>query len=632
MSETLQFKTELKQLLHLIIHSLYSHKDIFLRELISNASDAIDTVRFQSLTNADLLEGDSDWKIRIVADEANGTLTVSDNGIGMARATIVENLGTIAKSGTRALLENLKEAQAQNRPDLIGQFGVGFYASFMVADKVTVISRTAGKPEDGVQWESDGQGEFSVESVTKEKRGTDVILHLRADCKEYLQFWRIGQLVKKYSDFVEHPIVMKKEAGDGEQKSEVGEQKSEEETLNAMKAIWLRPRTEVTQEEYDAFYKHLSHDPEKAVKTIHYSAEGAIEFKALLYLPGHKPFDLMWGDKPKGLHLYIQRVFILDDYEILLPRYLRFVRGVVDSPDLPLNVSRELLQQSAPLEKIKTNLVNKILNTLDEMKKREYDEYVKFYEEMGVFLKEGVGQDWTNREKLAELLLFESTKTEKGKYTSLSQYMDNMPVNQPEIFYLTGDSRELMEQSPHLEAFREKGWEVLLLADPVDEFVVDSFHEYKGKKLKAVDKGGLDAAAVEEDKKKQYQPLLDYFKEKIADIKEARLTGRLKESAVCLVAEEGDMSAHMERLMQRMGRDRRNSTAPVTQRILEVNAEHPLIQNLSKIVDNDPKDARLEKTCRLLYDQAVITEGSKVKDPLAFAGRLNELIMKELGN
>jgi molecular chaperone HtpG len=632
MSETLQFKTELKQLLHLIIHSLYSHKDIFLRELISNASDAIDTVRFQSLTNADLLEGDSDWKIRIIADEANGTLTVSDNGIGMSRATIVENLGTIAKSGTRALLESLKEAQAQNRPELIGQFGVGFYASFMVADKVTVISRTAGKPEDGVQWESDGQGEFSVEPVTKEKRGTDVILHLRADCKEYLQFWRIGQLVKKYSDFVEHPIVMKKEKEDGDQKSEVGDQKSEEETLNAMKAIWLRPRTEVTQEEYDAFYKHLSHDPEKPAKTVHYSAEGAIEFKALLYLPGHKPFDLMWGDKPKGLHLYIQRVFILDDYEILLPRYLRFVRGVVDSPDLPLNVSRELLQQSAPLEKIKTNLVNKILNTLDEMKKREYDEYVKFYEEMGVFLKEGVGQDWTNREKLADLLLFESTKTDKGKYTSLGQYLDSMPVNQPEIFYLTGDSRELMEQSPHLEAFREKGWEVLLLTEPVDEFVVDTFHEYKGKKLKAVDKGGLDTAAVEEDKKKQFKPLLDYFKEKLTEIKEARLTGRLKESAVCLVAEEGDMSAHMERLMQRMGRDRRNNAAPVTQRILEVNAEHPLIQNLEKIVEKDPQDARLEKTCRLLYDQAVITEGSKVKDPLAFAGRLNELIMRELGN
>lgn len=617
MTETLQFKTELKQLLHLIIHSLYSHKDIFLRELISNASDAIDTARFQSLTDADLAEGNTDWKIKISADEAAGTLTIADNGIGMSRATIVENLGTIAKSGTRAFLESLKEAKAQNRPELIGQFGVGFYASFMVADKVTVVSRMAGKPEHGVKWESDGHGEFSIEEVTKAQRGTEVTLHLREEDKQYLQEWQVRQLVKKYSDFVEHPIVMDVKKDD----------KTEEETLNARKAIWLRPRNEVTQDEYNEFYKHLSHDMESPLKTIHYSAEGAIEFKALLYLPGHKPFDLMWGDKTKGLHLYIQRVFIMDDYEILLPRYLRFVRGVVDSPDLPLNVSREMLQQSAPLEKIKSNLVNKILNTLEEMKKREYDSYVKFYDELGVFLKEGLTQDWSNREKLADLLLFESTKTDKGKYTTLSQYLEAMPGEQTEIFYLTGDSRDLMEQSPHLESFRAKGWEVLLLADPVDEFVVDTFHEYKGKKLKAVNKGGLETAGVDEDKKKAFQPLLDYFKEKIGDIKEARLTGRLKDSAVCLVADEGDMSAHMERLMQRMGRDKQ---AAPGKRILEVNAEHPVIQSLEKMRARDAADARLEKTSRLLYDQAVITEGSKVKDPLAFAQRMNELIMREL--
>jgi molecular chaperone HtpG len=616
MSETLQFKTELKQLLHLIIHSLYSHKDIFLRELISNASDAIDTVRFQALTDADVAEGDTDWKIKISADEGKGTLTISDNGIGMSRATIVENLGTIAKSGTRAFLESLKEAKAQNRPELIGQFGVGFYASFMIADKVTVISRMAGKPEHGVKWESDGHGEFSIEEVTKEKRGTDVILHVRAEDKEFLEPWRVRSLIKKYSDFVEHPIVMDV-SKDG---------KTEEETLNARKAIWLRPRSEVTQDEYNEFYKHLSHDMEGPAKTIHYSAEGAIEFKALLYLPGHKPLDLMWGDKPKGLHLYIQRVFIMDDYEILLPRYLRFVRGAVDSPDLPLNVSREMLQQSAPLEKIKSNLVNKILNTLEEMKTREYDSYVKFYDELGVFLKEGLTQDWSNREKLADLLLFESTKTDKGKYTTLGQYVEGMSSDQTEIFYLTGDSRELMEQSPHLEAFKGQGWEVLFLSDPVDEFVVDTFHEYKGKKLKAVDKGGLDAA-VTDDKKKQFQPLLDYFKDKIGDIKEARLTSRLKESAVCLVAEEGGMSAHMERLMQRMGQDR---PAASTKRVLEVNPDHPLVSSLEKLLAHNPGDARVEKTCRLLYDQAVITEGSKVKDPLAFAQRMNELLMRDM--
>ncbi len=620
MAETLQFKTELKQLLHLIIHSLYSHKDIFLRELISNASDAIDTARFQSLTRPEITEGDSDWKIKLIPDEAKGTLTISDNGIGMSRETVVENLGTIAKSGTRAFLESLKEAQAQNRPDLIGQFGVGFYASFMVADKVTVISRMAGKPEDGVRWESDGHGEFTVEPITKEKRGTDVILHLRDEDKEFLQSWRLRQLVKKYSDFVEHPIAIDV-TKDG---------KTEEETLNARKAIWLRPRSEVTAEEYNEFYKHLSHDTEPPAKTIHYSAEGAIEFKALLYIPSHKPFDLMWGDKSKGLHLYIQRVFIMDDYEILLPRYLRFVRGVVDSPDLPLNVSREMLQQSAPLEKIKSNLVNKILNTLEEMKTRDYDAYVKVYEELGVYLKEGLTQDWSNREKLADLLLFESTKTEKGKYAALAQYVERMPGEQTEIFYLTGDSRELMEQSPHLEAFKAKGWEVLFLADPVDEFVVDNFHEYKGKKLKAVDKGGLEAGAVSDDKKKELQPLLDYFKEKISDIKEARLTGRLKESAVCLVADEGDMSAHMERLMQRLGPDRLGPV-PTRQRILEVNPEHPLVQSLEKLRAKDPADPRLESAARLLYDQAVITEGSKVRDPLALARRMNDLLLRELG-
>jgi molecular chaperone HtpG len=404
-AETLQFKTELKQLLHLIVHSLYSHKDIFLRELISNASDAIDTVRFETLTKPELAEDNSDWKIKLIADKDKGTLTISDNGIGMSHATIVENLGTIARSGTRAFLETLKRANAQDRPELIGQFGVGFYSSFMVADKVTVVSRMAGRPEDGVQWESDGQGEFSVTDVVKPTRGTDVILHLREDSREFLESYRLRSLVKKYSDFVEHPVVIDVEKED---------KTTTEEVLNARKAIWLRNKSQITTEEYNEFYKHLSHDFEDPLKTIHYSAEGAIEFKALLYIPKHRPMDLMWGDSKKGLHLYIQRVFIMDDCETLLPRYLRFLRGVVDSPDLPLNVSRELLQQSAPLEKIKSNLVNKTLNTLEEMKQKEYDSYVEFFQDLGVFLKEGVGQDYANREKLANLLLFQSTRTEAG--------------------------------------------------------------------------------------------------------------------------------------------------------------------------------------------------------------------------
>jgi molecular chaperone HtpG len=623
-TETLQFKTELKQLLHLIVHSLYSHKDIFLRELISNASDAIDTARFQSLTHAEVLEGDSDWKIKIIPDEKNGTLTVSDNGVGMSKDSIVENLGTIAKSGTRAFLEALQRADVKDRPELIGQFGVGFYSSFMVADKVTVVSRQAGPKDQGVRWVSDGRGEFTVEAVTKEKRGTDVILHLREEDREFLQPWRIREIVKKYSDFVEHPIVMDAE------KEEGGKKTTAEETLNSRKAIWLRPKAQITVEEYNEFYKHLSHDYQDPAKVIHYSAEGAIEFKALLYLPAHKPFDLLWWDgKKRGLHLYIQRVFIMDDCEALLPAYLRFAKGVVDSPDLPLNVSREILQQSAPLEKIKSNLVNKILKTLEETKNEEYDAYVGFFKELGTVLKEGVAQDWENREKVADLLLMESTKTEPGKYTTLGKYLLAMPADQKEIYYLTGESRELIENSPYVESYKARGQEVLLLTDPIDEFVVQSLPEYKGKRLRAVDRGAGDQAAVDDGKRKQLEPLLDFLKGKLPEVKDVRLSNRLKESAVCLVAEEGEVGAHMERLLRKLGKA---DGLPAMKRILEVNADHPAVAALQQLLARDAKDARLEKYARLLYDQAVIAEGSKVKDPAAFAQRINELVAMDAAN
>lgn len=623
-AETLTFKTELKQVLDIIIHSLYSHKDIFLRELVSNASDAIDTLRFESLTKAELKGLGEDWKIKLIADTTANTLTIADNGIGMSRDIIVENLGTIAKSGTRAFLESLKQAEAKDRPDLIGQFGVGFYSAFMVADKVTVRSRKAGDPPSaGVQWESDGQGQFSVEAIDKPTHGTEVILHLKADDKDFLNSWRLRQIVKKYSDFVAHPIVIdvEKEEGEGDDKKKI----TVEETLNSRKAIWLRPKSEVTQEEYDEFYKHIAHDMEKPARTIHYSAEGALEFKALLYLPGHKPFDLMWGDSKKGLQLYIQRVFIMDDCEALLPHYLRFVRGVVDSPDLPLNVSRELLQQSAPLEKIKSNLANKVLNTLDEWKRKEFDEYVKFYHELGVFLKEGIGQDWSNREKLADLLLFESTKTEPGKYTTLAQYVLAMPGEQTDIYYLIGENREVLEHSPYLEAFKAKGWEVLLLTEPIDEFAVDSLRDYKGKKLKAVDKGALDGA-IDEAKQKDFAPLLTALKAKLPDVQEVRLSNRLKESAACLVAPEGAPGAHLERLMARMGR---GQELPTTQRILEINPDHAVVKALGAMAAANAADGRVEKYGRLLYDQAVIAEGSKVKDPSALAQRINDLILRD---
>jgi molecular chaperone HtpG len=619
-SETLQFKTELKQLLHLIVHSLYSHKDIFLRELISNASDAIDTVRFQSLTKSEVLEDNGDWKIKIIPDEKAGTLTVSDNGVGMSRDSLVENLGTIARSGTRAFLESLQKAEAKDRPELIGQFGVGFYSSFMVADRVTVVSRPAGPKDQGVRWQSDGQGEFSVEEVDKETRGTDVILHLRAEDRDFLKPWRIREIVKKYSDFVEHPIVMDVEKEEGKKKTTV------EETLNSRKAIWLRPRAQVTQQEYNDFYKHTSHDYSEPARTIHYTAEGSIEFKALLYLPAHKPFDLVWGDSKKGLHLYIQRVFIMDDCEALLPPYLRFVKGVVDSPDLPLNVSREILQQSAPLEKIRSNLVNKLLKSMEEMKNEEYDAYVKFFGELGMILKEGVSQDWSNREKIADLLLFESTRTEAGKCTTLAKYVLAMPAEQQEVYYLIGESRELLENSPYVEAFKAKGQEVLLLTEPIDEFVVQGLPEYKGKKLRAVDRGQVDPVEVDAGKKKAFQPLLDFIKERIGEIKEARLSTRLKESAACLVAGEGEMGAHMERLLRRIGRAQE---LPESKRILELNADHPAVAAVQQLFARDAADPRLEKYCRLLYEQAVLAEGSKVKDPAAFARRINELLARD---
>ncbi len=618
-TETLQFRTELKQLLHLIIHSLYSHKDIFLRELISNASDAIDRVRFQGLTQADVLEGNADWKIRLIPDEKAGTLTISDNGIGMSRETIVENLGTIAKSGTREFLDQLKKAGDASKPDLIGQFGVGFYSSFMVADKVTVVSRMAGPTDHAVRWESEGQGEFTLETCTKETRGTDITLHLREDSKEFLNSWKLRELVKKYSDFVEHPVATLV-PGEGENAE------PKEETLNAQKAIWLRSKSEISDQEYNDFYKHLSHDHQEPLKVIPYNAEGNIEFKSLLYLPKHKPFDLLYGDSKKGLHLYIQRVFILDDCETLLPKYLRFVRGVVDSPDLPLNVSREILQQSAPLEKIKSNLTNKILGTLDDMKRKEYEQYLTFYQEFGVFLKEGAYQDYANKQRLADLLLFESTKTDPGKFTTLADYVERMPGDQTEIFFLAGETRELLEQSPLLESFKAKSWEVLLLSDPADEFVVDSLWDYKGKKLKAVDRSE-DSGKVDDAQKEKLKDFVEFVKSKVNEVKEVRLTHRLKESAVCLVAEDGGMSANMERILKRMGRDQ---GMPANQRILEINPDHQVIGLLHGLFLKDRNDARLEAYARLLYDQALIAEGSKIPDPAAFAKRLNGLIAEDL--
>jgi molecular chaperone HtpG len=621
-AEKLEFKAELKQLLHLITHSLYSNKEIFLRELISNASDAINKIKFDSLQHEERLEGNKDWKIKVTVDKDRGTLTVSDNGLGMSKASAVENLGTIAKSGTRAFLESLEQQGDAARPDLIGQFGVGFYSAFMVAHKVTVVSRMAGDPKEGVRWESAGQGEFTVETVEKEKRGTDVTLHLKPEEKDYLDHYRLRQIIKKFSDFIEHPVVMDVE------KEADGQKKVEEEVVNARKAIWLRNKSENTPEEYNTFYRQISNDFVDPAKVIHYTAEGAQEFRVLAFLPAHRPFDLQWGDAPWGLRLYVQRVLIMDHCEALLPRYLRFVKGVVDSSDLPLNISRELLQENPLLERIRNNVVKSILKGLEEMKADEYDKYVSFYRELGSILKEGPGLDWANRERIADLLLFESMETPAGQLTTLAQYVEAMPAEQKGIYYLAGEAREMLEHSPYLEGFRARNQDVLFLTDPVDEFMIPRLGEYKGKHFKAVDREDAQADAGKKEVEEGFRGLFEFLKGRLTEVSDVRLSSRLKESAACLVAGEDAMSAHLERLMQKWGR---GADLTPSKRILELNGEHPAVLALRKLYEKDPQDARLEGYGRLLYDQAVIAEGSKVKDPAAFARRINELLVKDAG-
>jgi molecular chaperone HtpG len=622
--EKMEFRTELKQLLHIITHSLYSHPEIFLRELISNASDAINKVKFDSLANEEALEGNKDWKISIRPDKEAGTLTISDNGVGMSRETVVQQLGTIAHSGTRAYLEKLREQNAAGRPDLIGQFGVGFYSAFMVADKVVVLSRPAGDPKAGVRWESDGQGEYTVESIEKPARGTDVILHLKDDAKEFLDSWRLSELVKKFSNFIEHPVVMDVEKTEGEEKKIV------EETLNARAAIWLRPKKEVTPEEYRDFYQQLASAGDEPSKIIHYAAEGQHEYKVLLFIPTRRPFEMEWGgsEVKAGPRLYIQRVLIMDHCEALLPAYLRFVKGVVDCTDLPLNISREILQQNPVLERIQKDLVRTVLKELGTMKEDEYDKYLVFYRSLGDVLKEGVGRDWANREKVADLLLFESMNTPAGEFTTLAKYIEAMPEDQKEIYYLIGDSREQIEHSPYLEVFRGKGQDVLLLTDPIDEFVASSLREFKGKTLRAVDRGELEETKPDAEKTERFKGLLEFCKKTLPEVSDVRLSQRLKDSASCLVATDSGMTAHMERLLERMGREGMGGAA---KRVLELNADHPAIEALRVLHEKSADDPRLAEYVHLIHEEAMLAEGSKVKDPAAFARRINDMIARDAG-
>jgi molecular chaperone HtpG len=640
---TKQFQTEVQQLLDLVIHSLYSNKDIFLRELISNSSDAIDKIRFESHSDETLLETNSDWKIKIVPDKSTGTLIIRDNGIGMNMAEVEENIGTIARSGTKAFMQSLKEKTAGDNPELIGQFGVGFYASFMVADLVTLETRKAGAADAGCRWESTGDGTYTVEECTRELRGTEITLHLKEEFKEYLDEWKIRSIVKKYSDYIQYPVVMDitrtetPKGVNGEEIEGAGKiEKTEEQTLNSMKAIWARPKSEVTEEEYTEFYKHVSHDYDAPFRTIHFSAEGTSEFKALLYLPAKKPFDMFMNDRKKGLQLYVKRVFISDKCEELIPDYLRFVKGVVDSSDLPLNVSREILQEDVLIKRIQKSLVGKVLSTLAEIKEKNFDEYVTFWKEFGQVIKEGMHFDYANKEKLQELILFESTGTDAGSFVSLKEYVGRMAEGQTDIYYITGASRETLEQSPHLEAFRAKNFEVLFLTDPVDEWVVQTLNEYDKKSLKAVDRGDISLDNEEEKKdkekkreeaQKEFSDLIAMISDRLKDkVKEVRFSNRLTDSACCLVADDYGMNANMERIMKAM-----NQTVPDSKRILELNPDHAILKTMSAIHKKDNSAPALTDYADLLYDQALLTEGSTIKDPLRFTRLVSDLMVKAAG-
>jgi molecular chaperone HtpG len=630
-AETREFKTEIKQLLDLMIHSLYSHKEVFLRELISNASDAIDRARYESLTNAAVQESDREWTIRITADKEKGTLTVSDNGIGMTKDEAVEALGTIARSGTREFLQTLQGKEIKDNPELIGQFGVGFYSSFMVADRITVLSRKAGSGgTTGVRWESTGDGSFTFEDAEKKGKGTDVILHLREEDKEYLEEWEIRDIVHRYSDFIEHPVVMEVER---ERPSELDKSKTvklrEDVTLNSQKAVWLRDRSEVTPEDYNQFYKHISHDTEDPLQVIHYKAEGTSEFTGLLYIPSRPPFDIFWKEYKMGPMLYVKRVRITEHCEELLPPYLRFVRGVVDSSDLPLNISREMLQNNRQVEVIKGSITKKVLDTLAEMKKDEPEKYSSFYKHFGAVLKEGLYYDFARREALADLLLFASTKAEKEATRTLQEYVEGMKEEQEAIYYMPATSFDEAVKSPYLEAFRAKDYEVLIMLDEVDNFVMPGF-SYKEKQLRSIIAGDVDLDKSEKEEKekarKKYRKLLDLIKEELADdVKDVRLSGRLKDSACLLVSEEGGINPQMERVLKAMGQ-----SVPDSKRILEINGDHPLFAAMNGLFEKDKESPVLRRYARLLYDQALLLEGSRPKDPAAFARAVADLMAEGL--
>ena len=628
-SETFPFRAEVQQLLDLMIHSLYSHKEIFLRELISNASDALDRLRFEALTRPELLSEGGKLEIRLEVDEAARTLTLHDTGIGMSRQELIDNIGTIAKSGTRELAEKIRKSKSpveeadresgEGLTELIGQFGVGFYSSFMVADRVVVVTRRAG--EGGATlWESSGAGEFEVAAAERDSQGTSVTLHLKPvdeeqGVEDFTQEHALSRIVRRYSDFIAYPIILG------------------EKTLNSMKPIWERPPTEVKAEEYAEFYKHISHDWQDPLSTISQRAEGLLEYRALLFVPSEAPFDLFYVGYEGGLKLYVRRVLIVERSPDLLPRYLRFLSGVVDSPDLPLNVSREMLQHDRQIRQIRKALVKKVLDSLADLKEKDQEKYLALWKAFGRVLKEGPSEDHENKEKIAELILFQSSHHEE-KLSPLADYVSRMKEGQEAIYYLTGASRPAIESSPHLEALRAKGIEVLYLTDAVDELVVESLAEYQGKKLKSAGKGTVDLGTAEEkeEKKKEldektraYQGLLEWIQKALDDrIKEVRLSARLTASPACLVGGEHDFSPRLEQLLKR------DTDRPRQRRILELNPDHEIVKRLERMVESDAASEKAGEYAELLYGYAVLAEGSELPDPAAFARRIADLMSRGL--
>jgi molecular chaperone HtpG len=622
--ETRGFQTEAKQLLHLMIHSLYSNKEIFLRELISNASDAADKLRFEAVSNGDLYEGDAELKIRISFDKEAKTITISDNGIGMSRDEVIDNLGTIAKSGTAQFLQKLSGDQKKDS-QLIGQFGVGFYSAFIVADKVVVTTRRAGTPaSEAVRWECTGEAEFTVETVEKATRGMQVELHLKEDALEFADGWRLRNIIKKYSDHIAIPVVMVKEQYEEDKKDVI-----EDEVVNTATALWTRSRSEVTEEEYKEFYKHVSHDYTEPLSWSHNRVEGNLDYTSLLFIPAKAPFDLYNRDASRGLKLYVQRTFIMDDAEQFLPLYLRFIKGVVDSNDLSLNVSREILQKDPNIDAMRSALTKRVLDMLSKMAIGEVEKYSKFWKEFGQVLKEGPAEDFTNREKIAKLLRFASTHADtEEQLQSLDDYIARMKEGQEKIYFTVAENYNTAKSSPHLEVFRKKGIEVLLLSDRVDEWLMSHLFEYEGKSFQDVGKGQLDLGKLDSEEEKQAQekiaeakkPLLDRVKQALdSEVSEVRITHRLTDSPACVVVGEHDMGAQMRRILEAAGQK-----APDSKPIFELNPEHPLVVKL----EAESNENRFSDLAHILFDQANLAEGAQLQNPAAYVQRLNKLLLE----